>query len=242
MTVEIVVVCEARADHELTTTLVDRVLAENGCRPEASCRWRGFAADRNVSFTTWTDIKKLVAKRGGRVLGYPKGVPPGADAAAVRKVVLLAEGEVRDHKIRIDGLLLVRDLDSQPERRQALESARVALGERLEVVVAAPDPKREAWVLHGFEPEDDREKSRLEKETRDLGFDPRYEAERLRGTKSEARDAKRVLASLTDQRPDREKACFEAADLATLRQRGQESGLVDFLNQVEQRLLPLCSR
>jgi hypothetical protein len=50
---------------------------------------------------------------------------------------------------------------------------------------------------------------------------------------------KRVVRVLTGGDADRERMCWQTADLGTLRERGTETGLADFLREVEDRLLPL---
>jgi hypothetical protein len=113
-----------------------------------------------------------------------------------------------------------------------------------QVAIAAPDPKREAWILHGYEPQNDKETSLLEDERKRLGFDPITNPERLRGDRrreaqQEDRDMKLVVERLTTGDHDRERRCLERTPLTVLKDRGQATGLADYLGEVATRLLPL---
>jgi len=127
-----------------------------------------------------------------------------------------------------------------------MEAARDELAEKLafQIAIAAPDPKREAWILHGFEPQNDKEKTLLADERRRLSFDPITNPERLRGDRrggpgQEDRDMKLVVERLTQGDYDRERQCLESMPLSVLKCRGQETGLADYLGEVATRLLPL---
>jgi len=78
----------------------------------------------------------------------------GADGAAARKALLLVI-QAQESDDEIEAVVLVRDMDNQPERRTSMERARAELTDKLafHVAIAAPDPKREAWILHGYEPQ-----------------------------------------------------------------------------------------
>jgi hypothetical protein len=146
----------------------------------------------------------------------------------------------------IAAVVLVRDMDNQPQRRASMQAARDALADKLafQVAIAAPDPKREAWILHGYEPQNDKETSLLEDERKRLGFDPITNPERLRGDRrreaqQEDRDMKLVVERLTTGDHDRERRCLERTPLTVLKDRGQATGLADYLGEVATRLLPL---
>lgn len=101
---------------------------------------------------------------------------------------------------------------------------------------------REAWVLAGFDPQSQDERDRLDNERQQLGFDPNLRAHLLTAADESAkRSAKRVLARLTGGDWDREEQCWTQAALATLRERGAGSGLADFLDEIVERLVPLCA-
>ena len=146
----------------------------------------------------------------------------------------------------IEAVVLVRDMDNQPERRTSMESARAELADKLafQVAIAAPDPKREAWILHGYEPRNDRETTLLADERKRLGFDPITRPERLRGDRrreadQQDRDMKLVVERLTEGDYDRDRLCLATTPLSLLKERGQATGLADYLDEIETRLLPL---
>jgi hypothetical protein len=151
---------------------------------------------------------------------------------------LLLERELEETRV----VLMVRDMDHQPERRQGLEQAR-AFAEKNGVVVllATPDPKREAWVLAGFEPQDERERGLLAELRRELAFCPCEEPQRLRGRSSlgeATRDIKAVLGRLTQDSWEREAACWRDAPLDFLERRGTDTGLSEYLEELRERLVP----
>lgn len=135
---------------------------------------------------------------------------------------------------KLDGVLLVRDDDGTHQRRQGFEQARADTGEfGRRVVIALALQARESWVLAGFDPIDQEETERLRAETEQLGFDPRRFAERLHHKEDgSVRSAKRVLRTLTADDLEREARCWEISTLEVLRERGERSGLREFLDEV----------
>ena len=96
----------------------------------------------------------------------------------------------------------------------------------------------ECWVLNGFDPTTGGEQDALGTERARVGFDPRMRAHDLTDRKEhEDRNPKRVLRALSEDDRDREQACVRNAPLERLRARGEETGLNDFLNELETRLL-----
>jgi hypothetical protein len=144
----------------------------------------------------------------------------------------------------IDGVVLVWDMDGQAdERRRGLEQARAEAQKlvRFQIVLGRPDRMREAWVLAGFDVLSHDERDRLDNVSEQLGFHPNLEAHLLTAAGDIAkRSAKRVLAELTAGDREREARCWTEAALVTLRTRGGGSGLAEFLEEIEQRLAPLC--
>ncbi|NBC16011.1 MAG: hypothetical protein GVY18_01705 [Bacteroidetes bacterium] len=135
----------------------------------------------------------------------------------------------------------MRDADNQPERRKGLIQARRQFErEELRVVVGVAIPNREAWVLNGFLPTDDREHALVADFRRELGFHPCEDADRLTAThKTDKKSAKRVLRVLVAESAEREASCWKQTPLERLVERGAETGLRDFLSEVEEVLLPL---
>jgi hypothetical protein len=145
----------------------------------------------------------------------------------------------------IDGVVLVWDMDGQAnDRRLGLEQARAEMQKlvQFQIILGRPDRMREAWVLAGFDPQSQGERDRLDDERQQLGFSPNTQAHLLTAADQLAkRSAKRILAVLTDRDGGREEQCWTDAPLATLRARGVGSGLAEFLDEIEQRLVPLCA-
>ncbi len=147
-------------------------------------------------------------------------------------------------KPRLDAIILVRDMDQQPDERTAsLEQARAEVPmHAMTIVLALPRAKREAWVLNGFEPQTANEDAALGELREELGFDPVTRSEQLDATKHGAkRDAKRVLTRLTRGNHEREARCWRETPWSLLRQRGVGSNLVRFLGEVKEVLVPLVT-
>lgn len=241
----LVLMVEARADADAASILADRVFIEGDADwidaetlPNLR-QWTGI--EPRTPYTRWMGLGPLATQH--RIKAHGRGLGP--DRAAARKALLVViQAHEQDDDIK--AVVLVRDMDNQPERRTSMESARAELADKLafQVAIAAPDPKREAWILHGFEPHNDNEKTLLTDERKRLGFDPITNPERLRGDRrkhadQEDRDMKLVVERLTQGEYDRERQCLEDTPLSALRTRGQTTALADYLDEVEARLLPL---
>lgn len=245
---EFIVVAEAEADAQIACGLADRVFVENG--PEwidetwlPNIRiWTG--VEVGTSYTRLPDIKKLGEKYNlPRYRAHFDDAAKGSEAATLRKAVFLALKLQRQRPIK--ALMLVRDLDSQAQRRDKMMQARDELKQQVAIVLATPKWKREAWVLNGFVCADQNEEQLLESLRKELGFDPCLEAERLRyssQTSKSARDPKRIVMMLTSNNFEREQQCWAETALAILRGRGQETYLKDFLQDIEDELLPLLTQ
>jgi hypothetical protein len=142
----------------------------------------------------------------------------------------------------IEAVVLVWDMDDQPDaRRSGLTSARVEARSwaKFAIVLGCADPKREAWVLAGFDPIRDDEQGRFEAVRRELGFSPNEQAHQLVAKDERAkRNAKRVLRALVEGDPEREARCWLETPLETLRARGGDSGLRQYLDEIHQLVLP----
>ena len=237
------VVCEAAADFRTATGLAERIIREHvdwvNDHLLATCPlWLG--ADQTRPYLLWTEVPKLASDAGiPPIHGHFDGRPAEPDArTALRALRLL---KLRNAGRPLDGVLLIRDDDRDTRRRTGLEQGRVAEPDlRDRVVIGLAHCKRECWVLAGFDPSGS-EEERLLKAVRDeFGFDPRTRAHDLTAKHdTDKRSAKRVLGVLTQGNTDREAACWKEAPLATLRERGRESGLVEFMDEVISRLIPL---
>ncbi|MEA2605088.1 MAG: hypothetical protein QOF89_6080 [Acidobacteriota bacterium] len=123
---------------------------------------------------------------------------------------------------------------------KVLDQAREAFPWPFVIVLAVAHTKRECWILAGFNPRSAAEETALAELRRELGFDPRLQAEDLTASAPHAsRNAKRVLQRLLAGNPDREEDCWISSDLETLRQRGGFTGLSDYLDEIRSRLMIL---
>ncbi len=243
---EFIVVAEARADAQIARELADRVCVEDEESPDWLDAdllkylrvWAGI--EEGTDFMKWASLKKLARARRIGPIGHRKTGGSGSiDFAQARKAIILVEQLMRDRPIR--ALLLIRDLDTQSERKAGMEEARAEVNEDvLKVILGAANPKREAWVLNGFEPESKEETASLVALRVELGFDPCEQAELLTAsTRTARRNAQRVLKKLVGDSKEREQKCWKQAKLDLLKKRGEKTGLGDYLEDVKARLLPL---
>lgn len=236
-TYSIGLVVEAPDDGTMTTTLVDRCLVEGIEWLEAEHlehlrAWRGIEPSTPLSL--WKHVTTLARAHRVVPMGLFDGNPGKHDAHMARRVLLLFA------KLGMpDLVVLVHDADDRPERRDGFEQARngTPLPER--IVIGIANPEREAWVIAGFVPCDEREQSALASERQRLGFDPTLHPHELRGNGK--RSAKAALASLLGEDRQREHRCLTEPSLGHLRQRGEHTGLTAFLEEIDQRVVPVIS-
>jgi hypothetical protein len=236
----IVVICEADADQRTACGIVDRVLSQSvdWMQPElldALREWRGLT--KNEPFLAWKNLHARADAANIRINGLFGGEPGAPDAFIARRALALltTQGERN-----IDAVLLLRDSDMDTRRHKGLEQARAQTSGLGPIIIGVAHPKREAWVLAGFDTATEDERSRLEALRRELGFDPRLHAEELTATKHGAkRDAKRVLSELSQDDHQREVVCWTEAPLEQLEARGEATGLADFIQEVREQLVPL---
>lgn len=229
----VLLVVEAAADAHTVACLLDRLWTETDDRgprvaKEALPQHRTWVeldqrGGSGLPHITWTGI----AKRGPRVLGHgAKGATKNSYALAARRAILVAQTA----RPIPTAVVLIVDTDAQQDRARGLDEARQAELPALSVVIGAADPKREAWVLNAFRPENKSEEKTLRELRQALGFDPCADAHRLRGRRGETRDIKRVHAALVTSDDERESAALCALPLAELRTRGANTGLAAFLD------------
>ena len=230
------VVCEAPADREIATGLADRVLSQEVSWIDADSldlhrRWQGL--EPGDSHLEWHWVKGLADRRGFKAHGHFRGEPGDLNAHETRKALLLLV------EANPDAVVLLRDTDGDERRRRGLKQARDERPWPFPVILGLAHAKRECWVLAGFHPQTPAEEAALVRLRQELGFDPCTAAEGLHASSPGAqREAKRVLAALI-QSPNRERACWADADLATLAARGRGTGLAEYLEEVRTRLAPL---
>ncbi|MBE9040907.1 hypothetical protein IQ235_08960 [Oscillatoriales cyanobacterium LEGE 11467] len=253
---EFIVIVESDADARTATELAERILIEKIEWLERDTlkylfRWSGL--QENTDNSCWKDIKKIVQNfqdtsqfRPPRFLGRRRtnNTPLKADGAAAIKILNLVYFLQKERAIK--AVFLIRDLDNQPERREGLEQARMQDIDRkpkLEIVLGTANRMREAWVLNGFIPANSLEEQLFAKIKQQLAFDPCTESEKLRSTSREDRDRLRnpkvIVGELTATDMERERQCWEETSLMILQERGKNTGLTDYIREIEERLVPI---
>ncbi len=236
------VVSEARADFITATELADRVLlAEiawlDDALIESQRQWVG--EDSPGVHLAWTTVAFRAREVGIRVQGHFNGEPGFPDARAARRAILYVLSQFSV----VDGILLIRDLDDQSERKQGLEQARAADNSGTTIVIGVASCEREAWVICGFDPENDDEKQLLGEEHQKLGANPCLRSHELTAGKSDIalRSPKRVLKVLTGDDWERQRRCWKVTSLHVLMERGAENGLAAYLDEIKVRLSGLIT-
>lgn len=260
--IEFVVIVESSADARTATKLAERVLVDKVEWLEREqlqylFRWSGL--EENTDHSCWKDIKHIIElekKSGSRLpklIGtrrYSKE-PLKDDAPNTIKILNLVSYLQKTRNIK--ALLLIRDLDNQSERRQRIEQAcsehdRACLEHsnrqaKLAIIIGTPAQMREAWVLNGFIPSNKDEEQILKEVTTHLTFNPCEESHRLRFKSltepDRIRNPKVVVEKLTGGQMEREQQCWEDTDLAILRKKGVQTGLTAYIDEIEERLIPI---
>lgn len=227
--------------HELVaTTLVRNVLIDavdwlDSDTYDAVCGAFDFGGGRRL--LKWKDVNTEAQARGFGVRTHGRwgaGHRP-AYAASARKALLLL------NELGIRAAVLIVDLDDDDDRRDGLVAARdmVAAQADLTVVVATPKPEGEAWLLCGFEPEDEEEQRAFAAERMRLHYWPNANAHRLSSKrKQDRRDCKACFDRLVPPHDvARRTRCL--GDLTRLRKHGEQTHLRAFLDEIQSRFAPL---
>ncbi|MEG3934883.1 MULTISPECIES: hypothetical protein [unclassified Microcoleus] len=252
--IEFVVIVESSADARTATRLADRVLVEkiDWLEPEMLqhlFQWSGLEAGTENS--CWKNINQIIDNfqqslgfRPPRYLGHRKDGALKADGAAAIKIINLVRFIQKTRQIK--AVLLIRDLDNQPQRREGIEQARSEQIERqpkLEIIMGTADRMREAWVLNGFIPSNQQEKQILQEIMTELTFNPCEESHRLRSNSltepDRIRNPKVVVEKLTGGKMEREQQCWEDTPVEFLRKKGVYTGLTAYIDEIEERLIPI---
>ena len=234
----VIVVCEGSTDFPVGTGIADRVILEKvewaaDLLPTLR-EWKGLPT--GFQFLKWSRVDEEATEHGIRLHGHFNGEPGLPDAAVARRAIRLVQLAAPEAR----AVVLLRDSDNDPRRLLGLEQARQTSRLPLTIVIGVANTKREAWVLAGWDPDDQHEAAALEAVRSEVGFDPRLGSEQLHAKVENAKlSAKRVLSALTQDDADRERKCWEATPLDTLRTRGTENGLADFMHEIADRLTPL---
>ena len=240
MSLRIAVIHEADADFDMSTHLADRVLIESidwldeDLLPHQR-EWLG--TNSKLEKLTWKSMPRLAKEKGIKAHGHIDGEPLEADAGAARRAIRYLKATFDE----LDAILLIRDQDDQPERRDGLEQARNEDHGNLVVVIGLATIEHEAWVLAGFSPQHEQEQTLLDAERQTLGFHPHEQSHRLTAGKDDNAklSPKRVLKVLIVGNKNRELLCWTQTPLAILRERGTSNGLSHYLDEVRTRLTPL---
>jgi len=252
--IEFVVIVESSADARTATKLAERLLVEKVEWLEHETlqyyfQWSGL--QENTEHSCWQDINQIIHNlkqslgfRPPRYLGHGKDGALKADGAAAIKILNLVRFLQKTRQIK--AVLLIRDLDNQSERREGIEQARsehINRQPKLEIIIGTADRMREAGVLNGFIPSNQQEKQILQEITTELRFNPCEESHRLCSNSWEERDRIRnpkvVVEKLTGGRMQREQQCWEETSLELLRKKGLHTGLTAYINEIEERLIPI---
>lgn len=239
MSLRFAVVHEAEADFHTATELADRVLLEaiDWLDEHLIADQREWIGSVQADRLTWKAIPQLARDFGIKAHGHFDGQPAEADAAAARRAILYLKQAVQE----LNAIVLIRDQDDQPERRDGLEQARRQSHGETVIVVGLAVVEREAWVISGFDPRDTEETTRLNEERQELGFNPCERSHELTACKDDTakRSPKRVLRRLCGNDNERERHCWNNTSLEVLRIRGGANGLTTYLGEIRDRLARL---
>ncbi|MEG4486418.1 hypothetical protein [Microcoleus sp. D2_18a_B4] len=252
--IEFVVIVESSADARTATKLADRLLVDkiDWLEPgqlQYLFRWSGL--QENTEHSCWQDINQIIHNlqqslgfRPPRYLGHGKDGALKADGAAAIKILNLVRFLQKTRQIK--AVILIRDLDNQPQRREGIEQARsehINRQPKLEIIIGTADRMREAWVLNGFIPSNQEEEQILQEITAQLTFNPCNESHKLRSNSwkepDRIRNPKVVVEKLTGGKMEREQQCWEETSLELLRKNGVNTGLTAYINEIEERLIPI---
>jgi hypothetical protein len=253
--VKLILFCEAPADQRMAAALTDRVLSEDGpswvsdlmdMDPKLVREWS--SDDLQRSYFDLHAISKYLQKYKVRpLLGHFDGKPGSADAQMARNIFWLVRAMDRNQQSNSthDAVLIVRDMDNQSEaRRTGLNQAHTEASTwaSFKIVIGCPDPEHETWLLASFDAENEEEKRRLEDLRQELGFCPVREAHLANATEDGAKkNPKRLVDVLIGKDPERRDRCLTLS-LDELRNRGKESRLTAFLDELREQLLPLLTQ
>jgi hypothetical protein len=233
-------IAEASADAVTAKCFADRVLVEQIAWADGNLdslrAYRGF--DPSDAYASWGRLKDEARQCGVRTHGrFGRGQAGGARREIAKAIrIALSYG--------MDALIAARDTDGT-DRREGYEDP----DRSFPTCLAIAHPEREAWLICGFDPQSKQENEALEAVQRRLGYDPRFHPDRLNPKRTHDQhgvripsSAKNVLDDLTSGDPGRQRRCVADTPLETLRQRGREAGLTQYLEDVATILAPQLGR
>jgi len=179
--IKVCVVCEAEADAQTACDLSDRVLVEkvDWVEPDMVEHLRDWLEyEQGIPYVIWRKIDDHI-DRLPRVIphkhGYFDGEPSEPYAKAAWKALALNKAVDSPPEV----VFLIVDADNQSERRAGLNQARDTGEWPFQIVTGLAITKRECWVLAGFVPSHESERTRLGEVRSELGFDPTRKSHRL---------------------------------------------------------------
>jgi hypothetical protein len=242
-----VLVCEGHGDVRVARGFAERVLldaVEYLEMPEARPDWRGL--EPGSAFFQWSQVKEKYRDGYGHPgfkseRGRFAGLSKEPDAVAGFSALRLA------HRTNCLGIVLMRDTDNQPERLGRLQVARARfhreVAEGFPVVVSVASPKRENWLLAGYQPESDVEQRLYRALCKLIGFDAAQRPHALNSNEDDdAKNPKIALSKHLQLDHEQEYICWERPSLDTLHKNGKDCGLSDYLYEVKNHLVPLFLR
>jgi len=246
-----VIIAEDELGARLARDLAERVVTERGpswlqelwlddLGRTQHRRWTGFSSDQ--PWSSRGEVKKRAEELGIRAHGH--GMK--AERAFAHKAAQIAAKLTANKTIEpVHALFLVHDTDGDAHLEANLREGAVGNGGRppFEIIVAAPHPESEAWVVAGALVGPGEVKPRHEAERQRLGFDPVTSPERLTSNRAtDKRDAKRVCAAIVGDCGDNYAAwekCWRESPLDLLEQNAARAGLRSYIKQIEEILLPM---
>jgi hypothetical protein len=200
--------------------------------------WAGVDLGTLHSWTTWQDALKLaqrheVIAQGLGLKGYAQVAYRTARLAAHFATRLQPAPDLVFFCIDTQGKESVAE-----QMREGIERACVS---GLPISLAVMHQEAEAWLVAGFVPENNAEKSKVRQLEATHGFDPTSEPHRLTPNRpTDPHDVKRVCASLFPDGPQSERAqrCWLDTPLDDLERRGARTKLPEYLADVKATVLP----
>jgi hypothetical protein len=162
MSFSIALVCEAADDATMASALLNRVFERH--RPEwyqdtplhELIAFRGYRTTDPDPFLRWSWVNNLYREHasGKLVRGKFTGeLPDHPEALTAFRAIRLLGFHTKDDE-RPDAIVVLKDTDSDPERRKALANLNDTVHLKpLPAVIGVVHPERECWLLAGFEPQ-----------------------------------------------------------------------------------------
>lgn len=244
MSNRIAVVGEAAGDFEVARELIDQTIMRCVTHIEESVidSYRVYVGpSANEPFVVWRSLDTSnpkdyrLAIRGRFGLADPW---PNTDIAVrIRRAIFDCLSRAPEAFV-----VVVKDTDNDDSRHAELRQV-LPLIVKMPIVLGVQHTEQECWLLAGFQAEGEEEERLNElcgKWPPGVGFNPCEQSHRLTATKKddEKLSPKRVLKYLSGGDRTRELKGLHRNQHDTLKARGGENGLADFLRDIEQRLIP----